>query len=139
AWPQRIEEMVDLNQKVGRKYYGFLMEVGRIRFGPQGAADFAGRKSQTFYDNLNEPFENWLANLSGGDDRDKQQELWKKQLKQIALRTLDDFLEIIAPRDISGIKADKSQNGTKGTESNIFIAANKYKAGINKALKKEEK
>ncbi|GHN30062.1 type I-E CRISPR-associated protein Cse1/CasA [Lactobacillus delbrueckii] len=139
AWPQRIEEMVDLNQEVGRKYYGFLMEVGRIRFGPQGAADFAGRKSQTFYDNLNEPFENWLANLSGGDDRDKQQELWKKQLKQIALRTLDDFLEIIAPRDISGIKADKSQSGTKSTESNIFIAANKYRAGINKALNKNEK
>ncbi|MBT8812908.1 CRISPR-associated protein [Lactobacillus delbrueckii subsp. bulgaricus] len=139
AWPQRIEEMVDLNQEVGRKYYGFLMEVGRIRFGPQGAADFAGRKSQTFYDNLNEPFENWLANLSGGDDRDKQQELWKKQLRQIALRTLDDFLEIIAPRDISGIKADKSQSGTKSTESNIFIAANKYRAGINKALSKNEK
>ncbi|MCH4252694.1 MAG: type I-E CRISPR-associated protein Cse1/CasA [Lactobacillus delbrueckii] len=139
AWPQRIEEMVDLNQEVGRKYYGFLMEVGRIRFGPQGAADFAGRKSQTFYDNLNEPFENWLANLSGGDDRDKQQELWKKQLKQIALRTLDDFLEIIAPRDISGIKANKSQSGTKSTESNIFIAANKYRAGINKALNKNEK
>lgn len=139
AWPQRIEEMVDLNQEVGRKYYGFLMEVGRIRFGPQGAADFAGRKSQTFYDNLNEPFENWLANLSGGDDRDKQQELWKKQLRQIALRTLDDFLEIIAPRDISGIKADKSQSGTKSTESNIFIAANKYRAGINKALNKNEK
>ncbi|MCD5533435.1 type I-E CRISPR-associated protein Cse1/CasA [Lactobacillus delbrueckii] len=139
AWPQRIEEMVDLNQEVGRKYYGFLMEVGRIRFGPQGAADFAGRKSQTFYDNLNEPFENWLANLSGGDDRDEQQELWKKQLKQIALRTLDDFLEIIAPRDISGIKADKSQSGTKSTESNIFIAANKYRAGINKALNKNEK
>jgi CRISPR system Cascade subunit CasA len=139
AWPQRIEEMVDLNQEVGRKYYGFLMEVGRIRFGPQGAADFAGRKSQTFYDNLNEPFENWLANLSGGDDRDEQQKFWKKQLKQIALRTLDDFLEIIAPRDISGIKADKSQSGTKSTESNIFIAANKYRAGINKALNKNEK
>lgn len=139
AWPQRIEEMVDLNQEVGRKYYGFLMEVGRIRFGPQGAADFAGRKSQTFYDNLNEPFENWLSNLSGGDDRDEQQKFWKKQLKQIALRTLDDFLEIIAPRDISGIKADKSQSGTKSTESNIFIAANKYRAGINKALNKNEK
>lgn len=139
AWPQRIEEMVDLNQEVGRKYYGFLMEVGRIRFGPQGAADFAGRKSQTFYDNLNEPFENWLSNLSGGDDRDEQQKFWKKQLKQIALRTLDDFLEIIAPRDISGIKADKNQSGTKSTESNIFIAANKYRAGINKALNKNEK
>lgn len=135
TWPQRIEEMVDLNQEVGRKYYGFLMEVGRIRFGSQGAADFAGRKSQTFYDNLNEPFENWLSNLSGWDDRDEQQELWEKQLKQIALRTLDDFLEIIAPRDISGIKADKSQNGTKGTDINIFIAANKYKAGINKVLR----
>lgn len=139
AWPQRIEGMVDLNQEVGRKYYGFLMEVGRIRFGSQGAADFAGRKSQTFYDNLNEPFENWLSNLSGGDNRDEQQKLWEKQLKQIALRTLDDFLEIIAPRDISGIKADKSQSGTKSTESNIFIAANKYRAGINKALNKNGK
>lgn len=139
AWPQRIEGMVDLNQEVGRKYYGFLMEVGRIRFGSQGAADFAGRKSQTFYDNLNEPFENWLSNLSGGDNRDEQQKLWEKQLKQIALRTLDDFLEIIAPRDISGIKADKGQSGTKSTESNIFIAANKYRAGINKVLNKNGK
>lgn len=129
AWPQRIEEMVDLSQEVGRKYYGFLMEVGRIRFGQQGAADFAGGKSQMFYDNLNEPFENWLSSLTGGDDRDEKQGIWKEELRKLANKTLNDFLEIISPRDISG---------TKEAESNIFIAANKYRAGIYKALNKSK-
>lgn len=43
----------------------------------------------------------------------------------IALKVLDDFLDIIAPRDISGKEGN-----------NIFIAANKYRAGINNALNK---
>ncbi|GHV97780.1 CRISPR-associated protein [Lactobacillus nasalidis] len=130
AWPERIEHMVDLSQKVGRKYYGFLMEIGRIRFGSQGAADFAGRKSQMFYDNLNEPFENWLSGLTGGDDRDEKQETWEKELRRVALKTLSEFLEIIAPRDISG---------TNDVQSNIFIAANKYRAGINKVMNEGKK
>lgn len=124
-WPVRIEEMVELNQEVGRKYYRFLMEVGQIRFGEQKAEDYAGRQSQVFYNNLNEPFMKWLSGLTVEDDREVKQKKWKQELRKIALKVLDDFLDIIAPRDISGKEGN-----------NIFIAANKYRAGINNALNK---
>jgi len=124
-WPARIEEMVELNQEVGRKYYRFLMEVGQIRFGEQKAEDYAGRQSQVFYNNLNEPFMKWLSGLTVEDDREVKQKIWKQELRKIALKVLDDFLDIIAPRDISGKEGN-----------NIFIAANKYRAGINNALNK---
>ena len=124
-WPVRIEEMVELNQEVGRKYYRFLMEVGQIRFGEQKAEDYAGRQSQVFYNNLNEPFMKWLSGLTVEDDREVKQKIWKQELRKIALKVLDDFLDIIAPRDISGKEGN-----------NIFIAANKYRAGINNALNK---
>ncbi|MGN8834132.1 type I-E CRISPR-associated protein Cse1/CasA [Allisonella histaminiformans] len=123
-WPARIEEMVELNQEVGRKYYRFLMEVGQIRFGQQGAGDFAARQSQAFYDSLNEPFTEWISGLTGNDNRETKQNAWKKELRQLALKILDDFLDIIAPRDISGEK-----------DNNIFIAANRYRCGLNKVLR----
>lgn len=122
-WPARIEEMVELNQEVGKKYYGFLMEVGQIRFGKQGASGFAAEQSQTFYNNLNEPFTEWISSLTVNDNREMKQSIWKKELRKIALRTLNDFLDIIAPRDISGEK-----------DNNIFIAANRYRYGLNKVL-----
>lgn len=123
-WPARIEEMVELNQEVGRKYYRFLMEVGQIRFGQQGAGDFAARQSQAFYDSLNEPFTEWISGLTGNDNRETKQNAWKKELRQLALKILDDFLDIIAPRDISGEK-----------DNNIFIATNRYRCGLNKVLR----
>ena len=123
-WPARIEEMVELNQEVGRKYYRFLMEVGQIRFGQQGAGDFAARQSQAFYDSLNEPFTEWISGLTGNDNRETKQNAWKKELRQLALKILDDFLDIIAPRDISGEK-----------NNNIFIATNRYRCGLNKVLR----
>lgn len=123
-WPARIEEMVELNQEVGRKYYRFLMEVGQIRFGQQGAGDFAARQSQAFYDSLNEPFTEWISGLTGNDNRETKQNAWKKELRQLALKILDDFLDIIPPRDISGEK-----------DNNIFIATNRYRCGLNKVLR----
>ena len=67
----------------------------------------------------------WLSGLTVEDDREVKQKIWKQELRKIALKVLDDFLDIIAPRDISGKEGN-----------NIFIAANKYRAGINNALNK---
>lgn len=131
-WPTRIEEMVKLNQKIGKKYHNFLLEVGKIRFDSEKTEKkirnkkvelFANRQSQFFYDALNEPFTEWLAGLTSGDDREAKQEEWTKELREVAFKILNEFLDIIAPRDISG----------KGG-SNIFIIANKYRTEINKAL-----
>ncbi|CCK86079.1 CRISPR system CASCADE complex protein CasA [Lactobacillus equicursoris DSM 19284 = JCM 14600 = CIP 110162] len=134
-WPARIEEMVELNQTVGRKYYGFLMEIGTIRFGSRGAGDFAGRKSQDFYDNLNEPFTNWLSGLSNQDEREEKVREWKDELQKLSLQTLDQFLEQMTPRDITGVKKSGNDDADKDRD-NIFKAASKFKAGVWKVIHK---
>lgn len=114
-WPQRIEEVIELTQTIGKDYWQFASEIGKIRNVDNRA--FANELSAEFYQGLNEPFRKWLAGLTNQDNRDEKINLWKKWLKPYVLNTAKKVLESSSPRDVSGIIGDRGL-------VNVFTANN---------------
>lgn len=104
-WPTRIEETIELTQKIGADYYHFASDIGRIR--NLDVRPFAAAMSAKFYDRLNEPFKEWLEGLTGEDDRDEKISEWKVHLKSITNDAVSDVLRTSSSRDIKGIVTDK--------------------------------
>lgn len=130
-WPVRIEEVIDVTQMVGTDFYHFASTLGQIR--NVDARRFAGNLSAKFYQNLNEPFKEWLAQLSGVDDRDQKIKQWKKQLINILNNAVHDVMESSSPRDISGIEDEK------GHLLNIFTARSRLSYNVRKHLGSQDK
>ena len=130
-WPVRIEEVIDVTQRIGTDFYHFASTLGQIR--NVDARTFAGNLSAKFYQNLNEPFKEWLAQLSGVDDRDQKIKQWKKQLRNILNDTVHDVMKSSSPRDISGIEDDK------GRLLNIFTARRQLSYNVRKHLGPQDK
>lgn len=114
-WPTRIEETIEFTQTIGTDYYHFASDIGRIR--NVDVRPFASAMSAKFYDRLNEPFKQWLAGLTGQDDREAKISQWKVQLKAITNQAVADVFRTSSPRDIKGIMTDKGP-------LNIFTAKN---------------
>lgn len=130
-WPVRIEEVIDVTQRIGTDFYHFASTLGQIR--NVDARTFAGNLSAKFYQNLNEPFKEWLAQLSGVDDRDQKIKQWKKQLRNILNDTVHDVMKSSSPRDISGIEDDK------GRLLNFFTARRQLSYNVRKHLGPQDK
>lgn len=130
-WPVRIEDVIDVTQRIGTDFYHFASTLGQIR--NVDTRTFAGNLSAKFYQNLNEPFKEWLAQLSGVDDRDQKIKQWKKQLRNILNDTVHDVMKSSSPRDISGIEDDK------GRLLNIFTARRQLSYNVRKHLGPQDK
>lgn len=124
-WPERIENVIDLTQTIGKDYWRFVASIGQIR---NSDSQFAAQYSAKFYDRLNGPFKQWLAGLSNDDDRDEKELEWQKQLKKIVLQSAEELMNSSTARDISGIKNDKS-----GIQ-NIFTVSNYLKYQLKQHL-----
>lgn len=130
-WPVRIEDAIDTTQMIGTDFYHFAAQVGQIR--NVDSRTFAANLSAEFYQDLNEPFKEWLANLSGDDDRDQKIKQWKKQLESILNDAVRDVVKNSSPRDVSGIEDDK------GRVLNIFTARGQLAYNVSTHLYPEGK
>lgn len=128
-WPTRIEGVIEQTQTVGKDYYHFASDIATIR--NVETRPFASALSAKFYDRLNEPFKQWLAGLTGEDDRDEKINLWKDQLKEITTQAVADVMQSPSPRDIKGI------SGEKGL-LNIFTAKNRLMFNLRTHLDPEK-
>jgi CRISPR system Cascade subunit CasA len=128
-WPKRIEDTIELTQKVGTVYWQFAKDIATIRgYGKPEAKEFANRMSGKFYENLNQPFKVWLSQLTNNDDRDQRIKTWNNTLYKLVLVTTDDITQSSSLRDIRGIVNEN------GNVKNIFTANNNLRYNIRKVL-----
>ncbi|MFT8728188.1 MAG: type I-E CRISPR-associated protein Cse1/CasA [Liquorilactobacillus ghanensis] len=128
-WPKRIEDTIELTQKVGTVYWQFAKDIATIRgYGKPEAKEFANRMSGKFYESLNQPFKIWLSQLTNNDDRDQRIKTWNNTLYKLVLVTTDDITQSSSLRDIRGIVNEN------GNVKNIFTANNNLRYNIRKVL-----
>lgn len=125
-WPVRIEEVIELTQKIGNDFYHFATDIGKIR--NLDTRTFASGLSAKFYEQLNVPFKAWLSNLKGQDDREVKVNLWKAELEKIVVMAVDDEMKASSPRDVSGISDEH------GRPLNIFTAKNHLMYDVRRDL-----
>ncbi|QMU08779.1 type I-E CRISPR-associated protein Cse1/CasA [Levilactobacillus suantsaii] len=114
-WPEQIEDVILMTQTIGKDYYRFLANVGRIR--NLDATAFANKLSVGFYDRLNAPFKAWLAGLSNHDERSVKVNEWKETLRKTVFTAATDVMQSSSSRDITGLAGEKGPD-------NIFTAKN---------------
>ncbi|MFD1124165.1 type I-E CRISPR-associated protein Cse1/CasA [Lentilactobacillus raoultii] len=124
-WPERIEEVIETTQRIGDDYWRFAANIARIR--NLDGHSFANRLSAKFYEQLNDPFKEWLAGLTNQDERDQKINLWKKQLRTYVLVATENVVQSSSPRDMSGIPGD---NGLM----TIFTVTNQLRYQVAKDL-----
>ncbi len=130
-WPGRIEGTIKVTQKVGDDFWSFARNLGELRgLDKDRASNFAGSLSSKFYDSLNKPFNDWLANLRVGQEPDEEINMWKKQLRLLALDAGRELVQAASPRDISGVRSDDGK-----TVINIFVLYNQLERFVYKDLK----
>ncbi|KRL00526.1 type I-E CRISPR-associated protein Cse1/CasA [Liquorilactobacillus capillatus] len=128
-WPERIENIIELTQQVGRDYWQFVASVGQIR--NLDSRQFASEYSTKFYDRLNEPFKQWLAGLSNDDNRDEKELEWQRTLRKIVLRSAEEFMNSSTSRDIRGITTTRKN---KPIIQNIFTVNNDLRYNLKRHL-----
>lgn len=129
-WPARIEQVIDLTQKIGQDFWIFARNLGKMRgFQKDGLTGFANQLSAQFYYGLNEPFKNWLASLTDEDERDPKIIAWQNQLRNYAFSEGQKVVDTSSSRDIKGII---TEHGLQ----NIFILMDQFKFNVNLDLKK---
>ncbi|RMC41963.1 type I-E CRISPR-associated protein Cse1/CasA [Lactobacillus sp. ESL0236] len=129
-WPARIEQVIDLTQKIGQDFWIFARNLGKMRgFQKDGLTGFANQLSAQFYYGLNEPFKNWLASLTDEDERDSKIIAWQNQLRNYAFNAGQKVVDTSSSRDIKGII---TEHGLQ----NIFILMDQFKFNVNLDLKK---
>ncbi|MFC6180750.1 type I-E CRISPR-associated protein Cse1/CasA [Lactiplantibacillus daowaiensis] len=137
-WLVRIEDVIQMTQTIGKYYFHFIENIGRIRRVSNPKA-FGNQMSGKFYEQLNEPFKKWLAGLTDQDDRDEKVNLWKRQLKEIVAEATNDVMNTSTSKDIRGIMIDRKDKGkvVGKKEINIFTEKNQLMVSVNRRLKKE--
>lgn len=124
-WPGRINDTVELTNKVGDYVWRFANNIGKLR-GVSDPGAFANRVSASFYERLNQPFNEWLAHLTNEDERDVKVGLWEKQLQQIAFLTANELLNKATPQEIRGKDDDKDKM------ENVFIYYRIFRGSVMK-------
>ena len=129
-WPKRIEDTVTLTQKVGDDFWRFARNLGELR-GLKDASltDFANKLSAEFYDQLNEPFNNWLASLRIGPEPDDEIMRWKQILKKEVAKAGSRVLQSATPKDTVGRRNQETKEVT-----NIFVLYNRMQYFVRKDL-----
>lgn len=128
-WPVRIEQTIELTQKVGTAFYYLASDISKIR--GVDAHNFTNRLSTIFYTRLDAPFKDWLANLTYQDDGDTQVDAWKNILQRITDAILTDTLDNSTPRDIKGVMTEKGL-------MNIFTVSNLFRVKVKSYLWSQE-
>ncbi|MDM7517353.1 type I-E CRISPR-associated protein Cse1/CasA [Lentilactobacillus sp. TOM.63] len=132
-WPIRIEDMIELTQKVGSDYWRFAVNIAHIR--NLDYRPFANKMSAAFYDGLNGPFNKWLRSLTNEEDRDKKSNEWKKEIKSYVLKTANEVIQSSSPRDMAGfIDVNGVVDKSKGLV-NIFTVNNRLRYQVQADLK----
>lgn len=139
-WPQRIEDEITLTQNVAKAYWAFALDIGRIRSAasdtkgklPPNASNYASHAEAKFYDQLNEPFKQWLASLTNEKDPETQITSWHNTLRNLTKNMAKQFLVTATPRDVRGIMLTGKDGKTHVL--NVFTAENQLMAKLNKRL-----
>ncbi|WP_423716921.1 type I-E CRISPR-associated protein Cse1/CasA [Lactiplantibacillus pentosus] len=130
-WPVRIEDAINITQKIGDGYYHFAATIGQIR--NIDAKQFGQRHSAQFYAELNRPFKAWLASLTGNDDREAKINEWKQTLQTITLQAANTMMATSSSRDVRGI-VDHDKNNVP-RQINVFTANNQLRRLVFTQLK----
>ncbi|UXC64418.1 type I-E CRISPR-associated protein Cse1/CasA [Ligilactobacillus agilis] len=125
-WPKRIEDTVTMTKDVGDAFEDFASKLGNLR-GLRDAREFEKKLSAEFYDQLNKPFNDWLASLRAGQEPDNEITRWKNTLKKEVTKAGNRVLQSASPRDIIGRKESKEV-------TNIFTLYNQMQNNVRKHL-----
>lgn len=125
-WPGRIEEVIDLTDRIGKAYRKFIQTISEIR--NMTGNEFSVRESAKFYEQLNKPFKIWLSSLTNEDDRDEKIMSWQQILRSIVLHCADGLMSSATSRDRIGCVT------TENRMSNIFTAYNRLVYSVNQEL-----
>ena len=136
-WPEKIEQMVTLTQKIGSDYWYFLKNLGTIAGLKDAAGEVANKESAEFYARLNEPFLTWLGDIKAGDNVIQKINEWKETLLRIVLDSAKERFSKAAGKEIKGSKPDKSDD--KKEAENVFTIYLKFKGIVYKHLEIERK
>lgn len=131
AWPVRIEDMVDLTQKVGSYYYKFTQNVATFR-NLSSKSEFASEQSAIFYERINQPFLDWLASLDIEQLQTEKLNEWKKEVDSIARNVANNLLQDASPHDFQLKKIQVGKN--KEDKENIFTYYQRFILQIHHVL-----
>lgn len=131
AWPVRIEDMVDLTQKVGSYYYKFTQNVATFR-NLSSKSEFASEQSAIFYERINQPFLDWLASLDIEQLQTEKLNEWKKEVDSIARDVANNLLQDASPHDFQLKKIQVGKN--KEDKENIFTYYQRFILQIHHVL-----
>lgn len=131
AWPVRIEDMVDLTQKVGSYYYEFTQNVATFR-NLSSKSEFASEQSAIFYERINQPFLDWLASLDIEQLQTEKLNEWKKEVDSIARDVANNLLQDASPHDFQLKKIQVGKN--KEDKENIFTYYQRFILQIHHVL-----
>ncbi|MGP4116932.1 type I-E CRISPR-associated protein Cse1/CasA [Levilactobacillus zymae] len=128
-WPAQIEQAIEYAHQVGNDYYHFAADICHIR--NLKAKVFAPKLTNHFYDQLNAPFNKWLAGLTNDDERSVKVNAWKQKLQKIAIKSASELMQSSTPRDMRGLMVDR--NGKKQV-LNIFTAMGWLRYNVQTSL-----
>ncbi len=135
GWITRINDSVEITKTVAGYYRNFILDIAKIRgMNSKNNTDpgpvFADNETEKLYQELNEPFQNWLAGIEPDASMNEKVEEWYQTLERIVLVRAEAFVERATTRDLIGIKGDDKKNGI-----NIVVAYKMFKAKVEKKLK----
>ncbi|MCC6095446.1 MAG: type I-E CRISPR-associated protein Cse1/CasA [Eubacterium sp.] len=106
GWIVRIDDTVNMTKQIAAIYRGFLSDVAVIRnldMKKAGKA-FVDSGTEGLYQELNEPFRNWLACIQPEDSKDNKVAEWYGVLKKITEDQVQMVILQATTRDYIGIE-----------------------------------
>ena len=126
GWVPRINEVVERTKSVvDRTYRSFINDINEIR--NVSSKDFVDKKVEILFFNIDQPFRNWLSDLTPQAGKDEKIFSWMETLKIIVLEEAEKVLSEAGPRDFTGITKD-------GKTKNIATAYNNFLYFLNKQI-----
>lgn len=132
-WPQQIEDVIQLTQRIGSDYRSFGYDIANIR--RLNNSDFPNNITAVFYDRLNEPFKAWLSGLTNEDDHKQKILDWELELRKIVFDSAQQMMNSATAKDVKGAMVDSRGKKKEKIYLNIFIAMNSLKRNVYTHLK----
>ncbi|MGI6578688.1 MAG: type I-E CRISPR-associated protein Cse1/CasA [Saccharofermentanales bacterium] len=120
GWVPRISDTVEETKKVVEDTFKRLLlgikEIRNIE-----SYSFVNEEVEKLYFQINQPFYKWLSELRSDDNKDERIFEWRKMLKTIVLRQVEQLMNNAGPRDYMGIIDKKNNVINIATVYNSFI------------------